>query len=93
MNNENEIALTLVELIKKNFGFVGEISEELYETPLTAKPFRLAGIDLYVLLLVVEEKFQVYFQPNIIRKWKFNSVREIQNLICMEKKIPVTQSS
>lgn len=48
---------------------------------LTSKKFRFTGRDLYRLLMVIEEKYRIYFQPAEILENGFRSPKEIARLV------------
>lgn len=68
-------------ILVEDFKITCTIDSEMMNTSLTAPPFNLYGADLYRLLLCVEEKLQLYFEPEVIRHFGFHTIRDIVHLV------------
>lgn len=60
---------------------------------LTSRAFRFSGKDLYRLLMVIEEEYCVYYQPDEIKKNGFKSPGDIAKLVNARRIVSGTASA
>lgn len=76
-NKENKIVNEILSLVGLNM----EIGNELYTRSLFSEPFCLTAVELYELLMALEEKYSVYFSADQIISNGFNTLNKIIDLI------------
>mgnify|MGYP000858720471 CR=1 FL=1 len=81
MKNENSVIDTIKDILLIKFEFTGDIHEETMNLPLTSYYFNFTGIQLYQLLMCIEEEFNIYFKPEDISKNSFFTLAEIQKSV------------
>lgn len=65
---QDNIIDTIYDILVKEFGFKESFREESMDVPLTSSYFNLDGIQLYQLLMRIEEIYNVYIEPTDIEK-------------------------
>lgn len=76
-----EFGQGMIKLLNGHFALRCECSPELLDAPLTGQPFALDGKELYQFLMLVEETYGVYFQPDDIRRHGFHTINEVIDLV------------
>lgn len=78
--DEEKILNTICQVLTEKFDLVFELNDETTTISLFERPFLLSAIQLYQLLMILEEKFCVYFTPEEIQKNGFFTIEEILKL-------------
>ncbi len=68
-------------LLSSEFHVRNEITDDKQKLPLTSFFFRLNAVQLYQLLMAVEEKYNIYFNASEIEENGFGTVEEVVRLI------------
>lgn len=78
--DEEKILNTICKVLTEKFNLAFELNDEIMTISLFERPFLLSAIQLYQLLMILEEKFCVYFTAEEIRKNGFFTIEEILKL-------------
>lgn len=72
---------TIYDILKKEFRFKGSNEEECMNISLTSPYFNLGGIQLYQLLMRIEETYNIYFEPSDIEKNGFFTLEDVIKIV------------
>lgn len=75
------IARDICYMLNMEFHVSNKITNDKWSLPLTSFFFDLNAIQLYQLLMAVEEKYNIYFEVSEIEENGFGTVEEIVKLI------------
>lgn len=84
MIDRDFIIAKMKNILEDNFEIDFALTDGIIQIPLTAQPFMFNAIQLYELLMIVENCFQKYFSSEEIKENGFSTIEEIIRLI--EKK-------
>jgi len=73
----------IIEMISNHFCLEFNSLTDSLDKPLTKRPNQLNGIELYQLLMLIEKEYKIYFKPDDIKHYGFNSINNIINLVNM----------
>lgn len=80
---KENIMAYICQLINENFNVRHEATADNRNVPLTSSFFGLSAIQLYQILMAVEEKYNVYFSVSKIEDNGFLTVDDIARLVQM----------
>jgi len=81
MRTQDVIMDTIKDIMVIKFSFKGDIREESMNIPLTSAYFNLGGIQLYQLLMCIEDAFNIYIEPDDIVERGFYTLENIKKLV------------
>lgn len=81
--NSAAIAKCILGLIETHFDMGFDASQSAFEKPLTGQPYGLSGIELYQLLMLVEEEYGINFKPEDIRRYGFDTINNVVRMVMM----------
>ncbi len=81
MRIQDSVIDTIGNILKTKFGFNESFQEEMLYVPLTSSRFKLSGIQLYQLLMCIEEAFDIFFEPEDISENGFFTLADIQKSV------------
>ena len=82
--NKDEISNLLFEILQKILYYVPITREDFnigIDIPLTGDAWDLDAIQMVYLFCEVEKKFKIRIQPRQLINYRFNTIRQITNLI------------
>jgi len=77
------IADRIVELMKTHFRLKCDFSQNMFNMPLTGRPYELSGTELYQLLMLIEKEYGIYIRPDDIRQYGFSTINNAVNMVLM----------
>lgn len=84
MENEKKICLTIVQLLREEFGIPeGELGEENWETHLTSGRIGLSALDLVYLFFEVEKRMGVHINSDSLDNHGCDSIVGIAKAVCL----------
>lgn len=78
---QDNIIDTIYDILKKEFRFRGSNQEKCMNISLTSPYFNLGGIQIYQLLMRIEETYNIYFEPSDIEKHGFLTLANVKEAI------------
>ncbi len=81
MRTQDTVIDTIKDILIIKFGFRGNLQEEAMDIPLTSSHFNFSGIQLYQLLMCIEEVFGIYFEPEDVAENGFFTLSDIQRSV------------
>lgn len=79
---EQEVIMNILkELIREHFIAELAINEVAEDKPLTGSDFNLDAIEMYQLLMCIENTFHIYFTPEELRIYGFRTLSEIAHAV------------
>lgn len=79
--DEKLIALGVRDILREKFGVTLASESEVEKLPLASKSFGFSAVQMYQLLMCIEEKFNIYFTSEEIVKYGFHNLSEIYKAI------------
>lgn len=79
--NKEYITRKIFDMLEDKFSLHTERNEKTTNTLLTKAPFSLTSLQLYELLMCIENEFHVYILPKSIKEHGFHTVAEISRLL------------
>lgn len=81
MRTQDTVIDTIKDILKNKFEFNETLKKETMDIPLTSYPFNLTGVQLYQLLMCIEEAFNIFFETEDIVENGFFTLSDIQRSV------------